>query len=76
MTDDIVNDFTQALLSIDRLAAKKIIDECKQKGLVLKNGGIYGQVIRFLAPLCITDAQLEAGLNILEGAMSKFKIMK
>jgi methanogenic corrinoid protein MtbC1 len=27
MTDDIVNDFTQALLSIDRLAAKKIIDD-------------------------------------------------
>jgi 4-aminobutyrate aminotransferase/(S)-3-amino-2-methylpropionate transaminase len=50
----------------------KIMAECKQKGLVVKNAGVYGQVIRFLAPLCITDAQLEAGLDILEDAMKKF----
>ena len=37
-----------------------------QKGLLLENSGNAGQVVRFLAPLCMTDAQMEAGLSIFE----------
>ena len=32
----------------------------------LRNAGSDGQVIRFLAPLVMTDEQLEAGLKILK----------
>ena len=55
----------------DSELVNKIMIECKKNGLVIKNAGVYGQVIRFLAPLCIMDTQLEAGLNILEQAMIK-----
>ena len=37
-----------------------------RKGLMLENAGTYGNVIRFLAPLCITDTQLAKGLEIFE----------
>ena len=38
---------------------------------MLENAGTYGNVIRFLAPLCITDSQLEAGLSIFEEAVGE-----
>jgi 4-aminobutyrate aminotransferase/(S)-3-amino-2-methylpropionate transaminase len=44
----------------------KIVDLALQKGLVLENAGTYGNVMRFLSPLCITDAQLDRGLEIFE----------
>lgn len=44
----------------------KIVDTAVQKGLVLESAGTYGNVIRFLCPLCVTDAQLEKGLEIFE----------
>lgn len=47
----------------------KIIAYAAQHGLLLENAGAYGNVIRFLAPLCITDEQLDAGLAIYEEAL-------
>ena len=47
----------------------KIIAYAAQHGLLLENAGAYGNVIRFLSPLCITDAQLDAGLAIYEEAL-------
>ena len=38
-------------------------------GLVLLKAGLYGNVIRNLAPLVITDAQLAEALDVLEGAI-------
>lgn len=46
----------------------ELIQCALQKGLLLENAGGYGNVIRFLAPLCITDRQLERGLEIFEQA--------
>lgn len=46
-----------------------IIEEAVQHGLLLESAGTFGNVIRFLAPLCITDAQLDAGLRIFEDAI-------
>ena len=37
-----------------------------QKGLLIENAGTNGNVIRFLAPLVITEEQLERGLTIFE----------
>ena len=39
---------------------------------MLENSGTCGQVIRFLAPLVMTDEQLEEGLKIFERAIEKF----
>lgn len=49
----------------------EVVQECIQNGLIIENAGIYGNVIRFLAPLVITDEQLEAGLDILEAAIRR-----
>ncbi len=48
-----------------------IVNEATQNGLLLESAGTYGNVIRFLCPLCVTDAQLEAGLDIYEKAIEK-----
>ncbi|MDR3112575.1 MAG: aspartate aminotransferase family protein [Elusimicrobiota bacterium] len=46
-----------------------IIQEAVQNGLIIENAGIYGNVIRFLSPLVISDAQLEKGLEIFKKAI-------
>lgn len=48
-----------------------IIQECAQNGLLVEGAGTYNNVIRFLAPLVMTDEQLEAGLAIFENAVKK-----
>ena len=50
----------------------EIIEEAVQNGLMLESSGTCGQVIRFLAPLIMTDEQLEEGLKIFERAIEKF----
>ena len=49
----------------------KIIQKAVHKGLMLENSGTYGQVIRFLAPLAMTDEQLDEGLRIFEEAIKE-----
>lgn len=46
-----------------------LIQECVRNGLMIESAGTYGNVIRFLAPLVMTDEQLEAGLQIMEKAL-------
>ncbi|WCN36829.1 4-aminobutyrate--2-oxoglutarate transaminase [Aneurinibacillus uraniidurans] len=41
-----------------------------KNGLISLSAGIYGNVLRFLPPLTITDEQLEKGLDILEAAIA------
>lgn len=45
---------------------KSIIDYCAMHGLIVEGCGTFNNCIRFLAPLCITDEQLNAGLDIME----------
>lgn len=44
----------------------KLVQYCANHGLLIENAGTYLSVVRFLAPLVITDEQLEAGMKILE----------
>lgn len=46
-----------------------VITECWKRGLLVEGAGTYNNVIRFLAPLVITDEQLAAGLGIFEAAV-------
>ena len=45
---------------------KALISYCYERGVIMLNCGTYGNVLRFLMPLVITDEQLESGLAILE----------
>jgi len=49
----------------------KIVDAAVLKGLLLESAGTYGNVIRFLCPLCVTDVQLEKGLELYEEALKE-----
>ena len=49
----------------------RIVAAAWTKGLIIESAGTYGNVIRFLCPLCVTDGQLEAGLDIFEGAIDE-----
>ena len=48
-----------------------LIKDMASHGLLVENAGTYGNVIRFLAPLVITDEQLEAGLDLFEAALTR-----
>jgi len=51
--------------------AMKLAAYCSQNGLVLLVTGIYGNIVRCLAPFVITDDQLERGLAIMEAGLSE-----
>jgi 4-aminobutyrate aminotransferase/(S)-3-amino-2-methylpropionate transaminase len=55
---------------------KKLTQLCYQKGLVLISCGNFGNVLRVLMPLVITDQQLEKGLNILEEALREISVQR
>jgi 4-aminobutyrate aminotransferase/(S)-3-amino-2-methylpropionate transaminase len=46
-------------------------EEAFRSGLLLAHAGIYSNVIRSLAPLVITDAQLEEALDVWESALER-----
>jgi len=54
----------------NKIAATKIIAECVSKGLLVIGAGIYGNVIRLLPPLVVTDEQLDQALDVLEESIN------
>ena len=48
------------------------MQECARHGLLIENAGRWGQVVRFLSPLTITDRQLHCGLDILENTLKTY----
>lgn len=53
----------------DAAFAKKVQAFALQSGLLLLTCGVYGNVIRFLFPLTINNAQMAEALDILEAAL-------
>jgi 4-aminobutyrate aminotransferase/(S)-3-amino-2-methylpropionate transaminase len=51
-------------------ATKQLVKLCYERGLILLSTGQYGNVIRTLMPLVITDEQLEHGFTILEESLA------
>lgn len=52
-------------------ALSSIVKYCHSKGLILLTAGTYGNVIRLLPPLVISDDLLDEGLTILEEAFAQ-----
>ncbi|WP_409301197.1 4-aminobutyrate--2-oxoglutarate transaminase [Peribacillus sp. SCS-155] len=48
---------------------KNILQRCHQNGLIILSAGLYGNIIRLLTPLVVTDDQLEEGFDVLEEAI-------
>ncbi|MDP4083569.1 MAG: 4-aminobutyrate--2-oxoglutarate transaminase [Bacillota bacterium] len=47
----------------------EILNTAHKNGLVIMSAGLYGNVIRLLTPLVITDKQLNEGISVLEKAI-------
>jgi 4-aminobutyrate aminotransferase/(S)-3-amino-2-methylpropionate transaminase len=48
-----------------------VVMECLRNGLVMPSAGLYGNVLRMLVTLAITDDQLNEGLDVLDSAFAK-----
>jgi 4-aminobutyrate aminotransferase/(S)-3-amino-2-methylpropionate transaminase len=55
----------------DATMAQAIIDAARDEGLLVIKCGVHRNVIRFLAPLVTTDAQLDEGLGLLDRALAR-----
>lgn len=53
----------------DKELTQAVIRRAYEKGLILISAGTYGNVLRTLMPLVITDEQLEEGLEVLAHAL-------
>src|SRR3546814_4390941 len=51
--------------------ASAICAACFEQGLVIETSGAHDEVVKVLAPLTITRAQIDAGLDILEKAFAR-----
>jgi alanine-glyoxylate transaminase/(R)-3-amino-2-methylpropionate-pyruvate transaminase len=48
----------------------QVVETCKEMGLLLGKGGLHGQTIRFSPPMCVTAADAEFLLEVLDRAFS------
>lgn len=53
----------------DSQAASDVLAAAHHRGLVLIKAGMYDNVLRILVPLCVTDEQLNKGLDIFEASL-------
>ncbi|MFL6569430.1 MAG: aspartate aminotransferase family protein [Chthoniobacterales bacterium] len=47
-----------------------VVESCKDMGLLLGKGGLYGQTIRFSPPMCVTRADADFLLQVLDRAFA------
>ncbi len=52
---------------------KRLIEYCREKGLLMISAGTYSNIIRPLMPLVITDEQLERGLAVIEDGLCELQ---
>jgi 4-aminobutyrate aminotransferase / (S)-3-amino-2-methylpropionate transaminase / 5-aminovalerate transaminase len=51
--------------------ASAVVEEAARNGLLLIKSGVYGNCIRVLTPLVVTDAELDEALGVWEQALDK-----
>jgi 4-aminobutyrate aminotransferase len=54
----------------DGETAMKVLNNCLERGLLAYMAGLYGQVVRFIPPLNVTQSQVDEALNILEDSLA------
>jgi 4-aminobutyrate aminotransferase/(S)-3-amino-2-methylpropionate transaminase len=46
-----------------------VVRQCYERGLIALSAGSYGNVLRVLVPLVVSDAQFDEGLDVMEAAI-------
>jgi 4-aminobutyrate aminotransferase / (S)-3-amino-2-methylpropionate transaminase / 5-aminovalerate transaminase len=49
---------------------EEVLRHCRERGLILLSAGSYGNVLRVLVPLVVTDDQFDEGLDVLEASLA------
>jgi len=60
----------QAFELADAASTKAMAKYCYEHGLILVTAGTYGNVIRILMPLVVTDEQMEEALDVMEAGLA------
>jgi 4-aminobutyrate aminotransferase/(S)-3-amino-2-methylpropionate transaminase len=50
---------------------QQILAKAHQRGLIIMSAGLYGNIVRLLTPLVISDEQLDEGLTVLEQVVAE-----
>lgn len=66
---ELIKDDAQRTADAD--LTQRLIDEARVGGLLVIKCGVYRNVMRFLAPLVTTEAQIDEALQILAGALAR-----
>jgi alanine-glyoxylate transaminase / (R)-3-amino-2-methylpropionate-pyruvate transaminase len=48
----------------------QVVEKCRDLGLLLGKGGLWGQTIRFAPPMCVTQADADFLLDVLDTALA------
>jgi len=52
-------------------ATTRVFEECRQLGLLVGKGGLYGNVLRMGPPLTLTEEEAREGVEILLTALAR-----
>jgi alanine-glyoxylate transaminase/(R)-3-amino-2-methylpropionate-pyruvate transaminase len=53
-----------------KLECAQILETCREHGLLLGKGGLWGHVVRFAPPMCVTTADADFMLEVFDAAFS------
>ncbi len=54
----------------DTQRAGRLLEECRERGLLIGKGGLYGNVLRIAPPLTVTEAEIDTASEIIAAAAS------
>ena len=64
-------EFTAADGKPDKAAAKQVVHDCLEDGLMLLTCGPWDNTVRFIPPLTVSEAEIKEGLEIFSGAVAR-----
>ncbi len=50
--------------------AGQLLEECRDRGLLIGKGGLYGNVLRIAPPLSVTESEIDTASRIIADAVS------
>ena len=55
----------------NKAACMQVFERCRELGALVGKGGLYGNIIRITPPMCVTDADIDFLLAVLDAALSE-----
>ena len=54
----------------DTARASRLLEECRERGLLVGKGGLYGNVLRIAPPLSVTEQEIDTAVGIITDAIN------